>query len=216
MAVSMVATGCGGSGGKSSASPEQELRQAQQTLNATPALRFELTSQKMSSLRSGTGDMARPDSIQGTFLVAVDGFPLSVKAIATGGKFYAILPGSSSYKEVDPKEFGLGNPATLIDPQTGVSRLLTEASGTKSLGSTRLNGEVLDQFQGTVPGTDITAYFPDAAPSDPVTLVFALNPSSHQVRRVTVTGPLASAGTTSSYQLTLTDYGEHVTITAPS
>jgi hypothetical protein len=117
---------------------------------------------------------------------------------------------------VDPTELGLGDPAKLLDPKSGVSQLLTEMQNPRSEGQERVNGEVLDKIAGTVPGTAVTSFFSDAAPSTPVQLTFGIDPTSHQVRQVSAVGPFASATTASTYLLTLTDYSEHVTITAPS
>lgn len=209
----------GGCGSAAPVAPKVLLHDAFTTLDATPAAHFDLTSSNIPSagqnLRGGSGDLARPNELRGSFEVSLDGLPVTVKVIALGGAFYALLPFASRYQQINPAQFGLGNPATVLDPRTGIAQLLNELSGARNTGAVRVDGELLEEITGTVPGAAIGSFLPDVDPSKPVTLVFAIDPSSHQVRRVTATGPFAVAGVASTYQLTLTAYGEHVLITAP-
>ena len=212
-----AAAGCGSSAG--AIDPQRLLAEARATVNATVAAHFELTSQGIpttgENLRGGSGDLARPDQLRGSFQVSVSGLPVTIKVVVVAGRFWALLPFQARYQVVDPAQFGLGDPAGLLDPATGVSRLLTQLAAARSVGQERINGELLDQVSGTVPGTDVTGFLPDARPSTPVALTFAVDPTTHQVRRVVAVGPFASAGTTSTYVLTLTAYGEQVSISPP-
>jgi hypothetical protein len=65
-----------------------------------------------------------------------------------------------------------------------------------------------------VPGTDIPV-LPDAAPSRPVSLTAAIDPKTFEMRVITLSGPLTSATSNSTFVLTITNYDEHVTITLP-
>jgi hypothetical protein len=56
---------------------------------------------------------------------------------------------------------------------------------------------------------------PDVNPSQPVTLVAAIDPKSRQVRQITLTGPFLSATSDSTFVVTLTKYDEAVTVTLP-
>jgi lipoprotein LprG len=216
--IGPLAAGCGGSGTKTVAASTL-LSSARQTINAASAAHFVVTSTNLPDvgtvLTSGTGDLVRPGELRGNFGVAVNGLPLSLAIIETGGKFYAKLPLATSYKITDPHSFGFGDPAKLIDPNNGISRILTQISSPKVSGQTRVNGEVLETITGTVPGSDVTDFLPDAAPQQPVNLVLAINTATSQVRQVKVTGPFAVATTQSTYTLVLTNYNEAVTITAP-
>jgi lipoprotein LprG len=167
-------------------------------------------------LKTGNGDLARPDELRGNFQIAVDSLPASISIIETDSKFYVKLPFQSNYQLSDPSKYGFGDPASIIDPNTGISRLLVQISNPKVTGQTRVSGELLENISGTVPGTDVTAFLPDVAPSQPVQLVLGIDPTSDQVRQVQATGPFAVATTQSTYLVTLTDYNEAVTITAPA
>ena len=196
------------------------LAKARSTVNAASAVHFTVTSNRLPNagtvLRSGDGDLARPGELRGTFQIAIDSLPTSISIIETSGKFYVKLPFASNYQISDPSKFGFGDPAQLIDPNTGISRLLTQIGNPKVTGHSRVNGEVLETITGTVPGNDVTEFLPDVAPNQPVQLVLGINPRSAQVRQFQATGPFVVATTQSTYVVTLTNYNEAVTITAPT
>jgi lipoprotein LprG len=181
-------------------------------------LHFSLTSTVRDSsgttLVGGDGDLARPDQIKGSFTVIVHGLPADVKVISKGGVFDAELPFGLGYVRTDPSKFGLENPAKLMDPNSGLTSLLAVATDPRSGPEERLDGELLDSVVATVPGTDIPV-LPDMAPKQPVSLVALVDPSSHQLRQVRLTGPFTSATSDGTYVLTLTGYNEHLDISLP-
>ena len=65
-----------------------------------------------------------------------------------------------------------------------------------------------------MPGSAIPV-LPDANPAQPVTLVAAINPKTHETRQISLTGPFTSTTSNSTFVVTLTNYGETVTITLP-
>lgn len=215
LVIAAVAAGCGSSG---SAKPETLLTKAKQKVDSTSAVHFTLTSKNVSgngtNITGGEGDIARPNAIRGTFQVSLAGFHVSVKIIAAQGKFYAEAPFQTSYQPTDPKKYGIGNPALLIDPNVGLSSLLSNIQSPKSEGQTRISGELLDKISGTVPGTKIPTALPDSDPSEPVQVSALINPKNDEVRQFILTGPLTSS-TDSTFTVTLTDYGEPVHIDLP-
>ena len=166
------------------------------------------------SITGGQGDLARPDSLQGSFMVSISGFNASVKVVSKGGVFEAQLPFQSKYTKTNPASFGLTDPAQLLDPNHGLSNLLIIGTGARSSGQERIGGELLDEVTTTVPGTSIPV-LPDANPAQPVTLVAAIDPRTFQVRQISLTGPFTSATSNSTFVVTLTNYNEAVTITLP-
>jgi hypothetical protein len=209
-------TSCGSSTPKLSATAL--LQKARGVVNASSGAHFVLTSTgvgtKGTNITGGEGDLIRPDELQGSFQVTVDGFVASVKVASIGNVFEALTPFASHYVVTNPASYGLTNPAELLDPVHGLTSLLTAAVDPQSGPSERINGELLDTVDFTVPGTDIPV-LPDAAPSQPVAMVAAIDPSSYQLREVTLTGPLITATSNSTFTLVLTQYGEHVKITLP-
>jgi hypothetical protein len=213
-----LAGACGGHSSVPKADAPTLLRQAKATIDAAPSVHFLLSSQGVSSggtdLTGGEGDLARPDQLQGSFTVDVNGFSASVKVVSKGGVFEALLPFQSHYGRTNPASFGLTDPSQLLNPTHGLSNLLTIGSGAAVTGQERIAGELLYEVTSTVPGSAIPV-LPDANPSRPVTLVAAIDPQNHQVRQITLTGPFTSASSISTFVVTLTKYGERVTITLP-
>jgi len=219
LALALVPMACGGSSSPPKGNPEALLQQAKATLDAATSVHFKLSSSNVSSggtnLTGGEGDLVRPDGMQGTFTVSISGFSADVKVITKGGVFMAQLPFTHTYKVTNPSSFGLENPAKLMDPNTGLTNLLTQAQNPKFTGQVRVGGELLDTVTFTVPGSSVPV-LPDADPSKPVNVVAAINPSNHQLRQIALTGPFTSASSNSTFSLTLTNYNEPVTITLPS
>ncbi len=178
-ALVLVPLACGGSSAAPKGNPDILLQQAKATLDAATSVHFKLSSSNVSSggtdLTGGEGDLVRPDGMQGTFTVTISGFSADVKVITKGGVFMAQLPFSSGYKVTKPSSFGLTNPAELMQPNTGLTNLLTEAQNPTFTSQVRIGGELLYNITFTVPGSSIPV-LPDANPSKPVDAVAAINP----------------------------------------
>jgi hypothetical protein len=213
-----LATGCGGGSSAPKGDPTELLQAAKVKLDATPSLHFTLTSEGVSgsgtNLIAGEGDLARPDQLRGSFTVSVGGFDAKVKVIAKNGVFAAQVPFQNHYTRTDPGKFGLTDPSRLLAANHGLSSLLTVGTGAHYTGQERIGGELLYAITTTVPGSAIPV-LPDANPGQPVTLVAAINPTTHETRQISLTGPFTSATSNSTFVVTLTDYGEKVTITLP-
>jgi hypothetical protein len=219
LVLTLALPACSSSSSAPKGNPEALLQQAKTTLDAAHSVHFKLTSSNVSSggtnLTGGEGDLVRPDAMQGTFTVTVSGFSANVKVLTKGGVFMAQLPFTSGYKVTNPSSFGLENPAKLMDPNAGLTNLLTEAQNPMFTNQVRIGGELLDTITFTVPGSSIPV-LPDANASKPVDVVAAINPSNHQLRQITLTGPFTSASSNSTFELTLTNYNEPVTVTLPA
>jgi lipoprotein LprG len=203
-----------------SASAQSLLSSAKSTLDNTSAAHFVLSSSNATTsggttITGGEGDVQRPDKLRGSLNIVVNGFKAQFKVIAVGGTTYAELPFSSKYSKINTASFGLGNPGQLLSRQNGLSSLLSAATGAKVTGQQRISGELVDEVSATVPGSSVPI-LPDANPSEPVTMVAAIDPSNHQLREVTLTGPFVNANSPSTFTLTLTSYGEGVQISLPA
>lgn len=214
--AAVILGACGSSAPKVSA--EALLQKAKATADAASAVHFSLTSHNVSltstNLVGGEGDLARPDSMQGSFKVAINGFTADVAVASVDGVFEAKLPFSTHYQKTNPSSFGLTDPAQLFSRTTGLTSLLSEAQNPTLGPQVRAAGELLDTVDFTVPGNRVPV-LPDADPSQPVKLTAAIDPSTYQLRSVTLVGPLTSAKYNSTFVLELTKYDEHVDITLP-
>lgn len=225
LVLAVVLTSCGGSAksaakATSSSSPAALLARSRSVLDATKSVHFALASTGISSsastaLVSGSGDLLRPDRLKGSFSIRVSGFEASVGIVVVGNTLYAKPPFASHYSATNPSTYGIGNPAQLLSPTNGVSSLLTSISHSVSKGSTRLAGELLDVVSGEVPG-DKVPVLPDKNKSEPVQVTASIDPSSGQLRRIALVGPFTSASSSTTYTVTLTRYGEPVTVSAPT
>jgi lipoprotein LprG len=217
-ALAALCAGCGGHSAAPKANAETLLHQAKATVDAAQSAHFVLTSQGVSgggtTITGGEGDLARPDQLQGSFTVSLSGLSANVKVVSKGGVFAAQLPFQSHYTRTNPSSFGLTDPAQLLNPDHGLSNLLTVATDPKVTGQERVAGELLYEVTSTVPGSEIPV-LPDANASQPVTMITAINPTSYQLRQIVLTGPFTSKNSDSTFAVTLTNYNKPVTITLP-
>ena len=196
------------------------LLEAKRVIDDAPAVHFHLTSSNAQGtgtmITGADGDAARPDGFRGTLTVVQSGFNVTVHIISAGGYFYVLLPFSSSYEATDPGKYGFGNPATLLDPNQGLSTLLISATTASMADRDRLNGEELYEINVTLPGDKVAKLLTSADKSQPVHGVIGVDVDNHQIRRVVLTGPFFDAAQKSTFTLILDKYGENVAITPPA
>ncbi len=212
-----VLAGCG----MTPVDPAQLLRDAKQSIDSASAVHFTLTSQNVTAgagplITGGEGDARRPNSFSGSLSVIAGGFSLSVNVVSTGGVFYAKTPLSSGYDRTAPSAYGFGDPAQLLDPNHGLSSLLSACTGPVNRDADRLNGEELDEVGCSVPGARVAALLTSADPAQPVQATIGVDATTHQLRRVVLVGPFFVKAHSSTFTVVLDKYGENVTITPPA
>lgn len=195
------------------------LADAKKTLDSTDSVHFKLTASDVpdggATLRGGEGNAVRPDRFKGDLKVSFAGTSATVKVVSIGGKFYAKLPITPGYTEVDPAQFGVGDPGRYMQPDGGVSTLLVKATNAKLGKKSRVNGEVVQEVNATIPGDVVKDLLTSADPSKPVTATFSIVEGSKELRKAVVTGPFFEKGVDSTLTIVLDRYGEKVDITAP-
>jgi lipoprotein LprG len=213
-----VLTGCGGD--SESASAPDLLAHAKHTLDEASSAHFVLSSEGAPEMGTvlvgGEGDIARPSSFEGTLKVLALGSTLDLEVVSVDGTVWAQLPFTSSYSEVDPAQFGFGDPGALLDPDTGISQLLGEATGAKLGDERRVDGEVVQEVTAELPGDLVEQILTSADPSQPVQARFSIAPDSGELRRAELTGPFFDAEDDATFILELSDFGADVEITAPA
>ena len=208
-------------GGQPSVDARSLLRQGKAAIDGTGALHFTLDSKDAPSSATGTvitagdGDARRPDAVRGTLQVVVNGLPLHIAMVSTGGTLYVKLPFGTGYERTDPSRYGVADPARLIDPRAGLSSLLVDATQASAAGRDRFRGEELEEVEVTLPGAPVAHLLTSADPGQDVHGRVGIDPRSHEVRRVVLTGPFFDAHQQSTYTLILDRYGETVQITPP-
>ena len=215
--LSLVA-GCGST--TTTNDPSRLLRDAKASIDAAPAVHFTLTSQGVTGsgtlITGGQGDARRPNSFAGSLSVVVAGFPVTVNIVSTGGAFYAQTPLSSTYDKTDPSAYGFGDPAQLLDPNHGLSSLLTACTGAANQGADLLDGEQLDEVSCSMPGSLVAKLLTSADASQQVQATVGVDATTHQLRRVALVGPFFDKSHPSTFTVVLDKYGENVSITPPA
>ncbi len=213
----LVLAGCGG--GEPEESAGDLLARAKTTLDDATSVHFVLSSDGApaggNALLGGEGDIARPASFSGTLQVQAFGSSIDAQVISVDGTVYAQLPLTTGYSVVDPATLGVGDPGALIDPDTGISQLLTAAQSPELGEQSRVDGEVVQEVTGTLPGDLVADLLTSQDPAQDVTAVFSVATDSGQLRQVELTGPFFTADDTGSYTIVLSDFGADVSITAP-
>ena len=201
--------------------PSTLLHDAKQSIDSAQSVHFTLTSANAvgggTLLTGGQGDALRPDSFSGVLNVTADGLPINVNVVSVAGTFYARTPLSGgAYEVTNPSAYGFGDPARLLDPHAGLSSLLTSCSNAANAPADRLDGESLDEVTCTMSGPAVAALLTSASPGTPIPATVGVDASTHQLRRVTLTGPFFSATQNSTFTVVLSSYGENVTVTPPA
>jgi hypothetical protein len=129
---------------------------------------------------------------------------------------WAQLPFTSGFSEIDPAQFGFGDPGALLDPDTGISQLLAEAASAELGEERRVAGEVVREVTADLPGDLVEQILTSADPGKPVRARFSIASDSGELRRAELTGPFFTAGDDATYTLELSDFGADVEITAPT
>lgn len=196
------------------------LERAKQTLDESESAHFVLSSEGAPTtgtvLVGGEGDMARPASFDGTLQVLALGSTLDLAVVSVDGTVYAQLPFTSGFTEIEPAQFGFGDPGELMDPETGISQLLAEAQSAELGEERRVDGEVVREVTAELPGERVEQILDSADPSQPVQARFSIASDSGEMRRAELTGPFFEADEDATYTLELSDFGADVEITAPA
>ena len=208
------------SGGDDTGSAADLLAHAKHTLDETETLHFVLDSEGApetgTELVGGEGDIARPASFEGTLQVLAMGSTIDLAVVSVDGTVYAQLPFTSGYSVVDPAQFGFGDPGALIDPETGISQLLSEGEDAELGEERRVDGEVVREVTADLPGELVEQILTSEDPSRPVQARFSIAVDSGELLRAELTGPFFSAEDDATYTLELSDFGADVEITAPT
>lgn len=219
LAFVTLLAGCS-SGGEGGLEPQERLAQAQATLESTEAITFDLTSADVPNsvngvqAASGTG-VIEGDLIkfEGEFQGQVGGVSATVSVLAIGDDTYMKLF-TPAYEPVDLSTLGVPNPASFFAPDTGIASLLAATEDVAEGEQVREGNEVLTQITGTLAGEHILALLYIGSEAATFDVTYGLT-EDNELRTAVVTGEFW-AGSTSTYTMLLTDYGQVVPIERPS
>lgn len=207
-----------GSSGQGQLSPAQRLAAAKAKVDAAPSVHLQLSSsavpQGASGVVSADGWGKHPPAFKGTFKVSLKGVQADAEITSLGGDVYAKLPLIPGTNKIDPKTFGVPDPAVLFSTDKGLTTLLTATTAPTAGDQVRRGSEVLSTIKGTLPGKAVTNLFLIGDSFGTFSATYGLT-DTQELRQVAISGPFFGSGTSSTYTLTLDQYGQPVTITKP-
>lgn len=198
--------------------PEDVLAEAKTQLDETSGVSLALTAGELpkgvDALVEATGVGTHAPAFEGDIKVSVNNLSLDAPVIAVEGQVFAKLPFTSEYNEVDPANYGAPDPATLMDPDTGLSAWLTALEGVEEGDETRDGDRVLTTYSGTLPGTAVAEVIPSATPKADFDATFSIDDDG-RLAIAEVTGPFYGDVGDVEYTVDVSDYGTDEEITAP-
>ncbi|HRQ00007.1 MAG TPA: LppX_LprAFG lipoprotein, partial [Terrimesophilobacter sp.] len=217
LTFAILLTGCSGASGPS---PQERMEQAQATIENAEAITMSLTGTDLPSnvdgiqAATGTG-VIEGDLIkfEGEFQGKVSGIAATVAILAIGDDTYMKLF-TPSYEPVDLGTLGVPNPIVFFAPDTGIASLIAATTNLAAADDVREGEEILAQITGTLDGEHIQSLLRIGEPGQTFNVTFGLT-DQNELRRAELQGEFWE-GTTSTYTLLLTDYGQVVPIEAPT
>lgn len=218
LAATLVLSGCTSDARENSDSPEEVLAAAKTTLDETSGVRVSLSTEKLPPTVDGIleaeGVGTHDPAFEGDLKVASGGVTADVPVIAAQGKVFAKLPFTTRYVEVDPAAYAAPDPAGLMEPEGGLSSLLTAAEDVEEGRQVRSGEDVLASYQGTVPGDAVASVIPSASADQAFEATFTVD-EEDRLREAVLTGPFYPEADDVTYTITFEEYDTSADITLP-
>lgn len=219
LAASATLAACSSDGNQQpKTSPRDTLAAAKGNLDGTSGLRIALSTKKLptgvSGLLAADGVATHAPAFQGNIKVSAGGVVADAAVVAVGGVVHAKLPFTSKFVRINPGDYGAPDPADLMNPDGGLSSLLTAARHVKQGGQVRQGKVVLSSYTATVPGAAVAAVIPSARSSADFDATFTVT-DKDQLARTVLTGPFYPGAADVTYSIVFDRYGTKRVITAP-
>jgi lipoprotein LprG len=207
--------------GDGTVTPEEVLAAAKEKLDATSGVELSLSTDDEPDdgdyLASAEGTLiADPASFEGEVTGRVEGIDASdIAVVSIDGDLYVEVP-VLGWQTVDPGDFCAPDPGALLDPETGVSPILTATEDLEA-GESELGGEdnkeTLTPFTGTVPGDTIRNILP-CAEGDDFDAAYRID-ADGRLTDAEITGEFFPGMDAITYTIEVQDYDVEKDITAP-
>jgi lipoprotein LprG len=220
LALLLPLTACGGGSDAATKgkSTHDVLALAKQKFDQVSSVHLVLATQdtptKGDAVLGADGTLTHQPAFEGKVTVVLGGFNADVPVISVGGKVYAKLPLTPKYVAIDPSEYGSPDPADFADPATGISGLLLKLDGAKKAGQTRVGDQVLTTYTGTLTGDLVQPIIPSADKSRSYTTTVGIDQDG-RISTLRIAGGFFAHDGDVTYDLTFSDYGKNVKISAP-
>jgi lipoprotein LprG len=213
-ALAIVLTACGGSSNHQPAA--ERLKAARAFLDNSPAINFTLSTPSVpngvTAVLSATGVGTHQPGFQGTIKVVFSGLPTNVPVVAVNGKVWAQVLGP--WQVINPAQYGAPDPAALMSKTTGVSSLLTSATGLDNGSQTRDGSTIVTTYKGTVAGSVVGNFIPVANSRTNFSVSFSLTDDNH-LTAASITGPFFAHASNVTYNVTMSACTDCKPVTPP-
>ncbi len=221
--ATVLVTACGGGAKSTSTSTlppaSSVLPQAIQAFDSLQTFHFTLTHQNGTTpipnglqLVSADGDVVVPDRMHATIEAKAGKQTVRVEVIGVGSEGWMTNPFNRQWQP-------LPNGTTIkdiFDPTQGVKAIIGSLQNAEVVGQGKVDGADTWHVTGTIPSDTLTAAVPVAKPGFTVAIEAWIGISDSLIRRVYLEGPIEPDEANNIVrQLTLSNFGEQVTVTPP-
>lgn len=200
---------------------ETVLQRASDRWNETDGLHFVLEaegdtyldSDRTILLRSGEGDLARPESVSASARVDVMITTVNVNIIAIGNDAYMTNLISGDWERA-PEDFTY-NPGRLFNPDDGLGTIMENIQNPNLDGSESVDGRDAHRVTGTVTGDQIHDITSGSIEGDQIAVTLWIAEDNYDVLRLLISAPGAEDAGETTWNLQFSNHDEDVTIEAP-
>ena len=216
-------TGCtGGSGTTPAASTaqgaQQLLAKSSASMRAVTSVQFGLTvAGDLSAVpvHSASGSLTKAGDAKGNAQISELGQLVQVDFVLVGGTFYLKGPTGGYVKLPASTAKSLFDPTAILDPDRGIAHVLASVQNPQPQGAETVNGVAATKVSGKVSGAVAGALVPGISTDVTATLWLADDAKALPVKAEFVV-PTTAGKAGATVDVTLSDYDQPVTVTAPT
>jgi lipoprotein LprG len=219
-AVLLTVAGCsGGSDGDADpAALAKRLSAARTAIDSAETVKVSLSTSSLpdgvTGLLSAKGEGNHSPAFKGTVKVVTGGSSLSADVVAAEGKVKAKTSFAPLYLTVDPATLKAPDPASLLDPENGITQILEKTTKLTEGKKSRDGSDVLTTIKGRLPGSLVKTIIPSADADKTFTVSYRLT-DDDELRDATLKGPFYPGAGSVSYTVELTTSDTPVDIELP-
>lgn len=218
LTASLALSGCSDDGEASTRGAEEVLAAAKVNLDETSAVHLSLATEDLPAtvdgILSAQGVGTHAPAFEGELKVSTGGIAAEVSVVAVDGRVLAKLPFTTDFVEVDPAAYAAPDPAGLMEPEGGLSSLLTAVEDVEEGKQVRSGKDVLSSYTGTVPGETVAAVIPSASRGSGFAARFTVD-AEDRLREAVLTGPFYPDADDVTYTIVFDEYDTTADITLP-
>lgn len=219
--TALLLTACTGGDDEAEAGPGEladRLSTARTQIDDAESLEMSLATKELpqgtTGLLSAEGQGNHDPAFEGTVTVVTGGTSLDADVVSVDGELYVKTGFSPRFMTFDPDSLGAPDPAGLLDPEEGVSRILELTEDLSQDGRSRDGEDVLTTVAGTLPGDVVSSILPTADETGSFSVRYRLT-DEDELRDASISGPFYEGADDVTYRLSLVASGDPLEITAP-